>query len=117
MGEQSSDAGDGHVPHSRSESNRSNARESLLDSEVFNQRIGLRLFALYSVFYGGFVFVNAFAADWSDWEPIEGLNLAVLWGFALILLALLLAMIYGAVCRTDTSNTGTQGTIESETEA
>lgn len=64
-----------------------------------NSRLGLVLFAVYSLFYASFVLVNAFAAKVSDWVPFGGLNLAVLWGFALIGLAFVLAVIYGWLCR------------------
>lgn len=70
-------------------------------SQVANSRLGLRLFWFYSVFYFGFVLVNAFAASWVEWVVFPGMNLAVLWGFALIGLAFLLAAIYGLSCKTD----------------
>jgi len=60
--------------------------------------LGLRLFAIYTVFYASFVLVNAFAPEWSEVEIIGGLNLALLWGFALIGAAFVLAMIYGILC-------------------
>ncbi len=66
-----------------------------------NARIGILLFCVYSLFYLGFVLVNAFAPDLADWKPVAGLNLAIIWGFSLIALALILALIYGAVCSTD----------------
>lgn len=58
-------------------------------------RLGLTLFLLYAIFYFGFVLVNAFAVPWVDWKPFAGLNLAIVWGFALIGLACILALIYG----------------------
>ena len=73
-------------------------------SQVANSRLGLRLFWFYSVFYFGFVLVNAFAASWVEWVVFPGINLAVLWGFALIALAFLLAAIYGLSCKSDSDN-------------
>ncbi|QDV27349.1 DUF485 domain-containing protein [Aureliella helgolandensis] len=67
-------------------------------TQDINSRLGIQLFLIYAVFYLGFVLVNAFAASWAEWEPIAGLNLAILWGFSLIALALILALIYGTVC-------------------
>ncbi|MEZ6133681.1 MAG: DUF485 domain-containing protein [Pirellulaceae bacterium] len=72
-------------------------------SQVANSRLGIRFFLLYSVFYFGFVFVSAFAAQWSEWMIFPGINLAVAWGFALIGLAVLLSAIYGMSCKSDTS--------------
>jgi uncharacterized membrane protein (DUF485 family) len=63
-------------------------------------RIGMTLFSVYLVLYGGFVLVNAFAADWMEAKPIAGVNLAVLSGFGLIIAALVLALVYGLLCRT-----------------
>ena len=70
-------------------------------SESANSRLGLKLFAIYTAFYAAYVFVNAFAASWSEWTPFGGLNLAVLWGFSLIGLAFVLAMVYGLMCSDD----------------
>ncbi|MEX0819236.1 MAG: DUF485 domain-containing protein [Pirellulaceae bacterium] len=63
-----------------------------------NSRIGLVLFAVYLLLYGGFVFLNAFAADVMSTTPIAGVNLAILYGFGLILAALILALLYGFLC-------------------
>jgi uncharacterized membrane protein (DUF485 family) len=68
----------------------------------------MRLFFIYTPFYLGFVLVNAFATDWVEWVPFAGLNLAILWGFGLIILALVLALVYGFMCHPD--DTGTAGT-------
>jgi uncharacterized membrane protein (DUF485 family) len=62
-----------------------------------NARIGLVLFALYASCYAAFVFVSAFAPDWMDVKPFAGLNLAILSGFGLIVLALVLALVYGVM--------------------
>ncbi|HUG66729.1 MAG TPA: DUF485 domain-containing protein [Pirellulaceae bacterium] len=64
-----------------------------------NSRIGLVLFAVYLLLYGGFVFLNAFAADVMSTTPIAGVNLAILYGFGLIIAALVLALIYGFLCK------------------
>ena len=45
-----------------------------------NSRNGLILFAVYLLFYGGFVFINAFDPASMERTPIAGLNLAVLYG-------------------------------------
>ena len=59
-----------------------------------NTRLGLILFAIYLAFYGGFVFLSAFAPASMESKPFAGLNLAVIYGFGLIVLALLLAIVY-----------------------
>ena len=67
--------------------------------ETRNARIGLVLFVIYLLLYGGFVFLNAFAADVMEMTPIAGVNLAILYGFGLIIAALILALVYGFLCK------------------
>lgn len=67
----------------------------------FNSRLGLFLFAIYLAFYLGFVLINAFATDMMETIVLAGLNLAIVYGFALIVIALLLAAIYGVLCRAE----------------
>ncbi len=64
-----------------------------------NARIGIVLFAVYLLLYGGFVFLNAFAADLMETTPVAGVNLAILYGFGLIIAALVLALLYGVLCK------------------
>lgn len=77
-------------------------QDAELDSEATsarNARTGLWLFAVYLAVYGGFVGVSAFAPDSMKALMPGGVNLAVAWGFALIVLALVLALVYGWLCR------------------
>ena len=66
-----------------------------------NARIGLVLFAIYLILYGGFVFLNAFAAEMMEITPLAGVNLAILYGFGLILAALVMACIYGWISKSE----------------
>jgi uncharacterized membrane protein (DUF485 family) len=66
-----------------------------------NSRLGLALFAVYLLFYGGFVLLAAFSPDSLAVLPFRGVNLAIWYGFGLIVLALVLALIYGWVCRVE----------------
>jgi uncharacterized membrane protein (DUF485 family) len=66
-----------------------------------NSRIGLGLFVVYSLFYGGFVLLAAFSPDTMERTPLAGVNLAIWYGFGLIIAAIVLALIYGWACRTD----------------
>jgi len=63
--------------------------------QTHNARVGLVLFVIYLILYGGFVFLNAFAAETMEITPLAGVNLAILYGFGLIVVALVLACIYG----------------------
>lgn len=68
-------------------------------AEKSNARLGLQLFAIYLLLYLGFVFLSAFAAGLMERPVIAGLNLAIVYGFALIISALVMALIYGYMCQ------------------
>ena len=67
-------------------------------SYSYKTRLGVRLFLGYGVVYAGFIVVNlvrpALMARIVSW----GLDLAVVYGFGLIGFAILLALIYNALC-------------------
>jgi uncharacterized membrane protein (DUF485 family) len=58
-------------------------------------RTGLFLFLLYLLLYGGFVLLNAFSPATMEVTPWAGVNLAILYGFGLIIAAFVLALVYG----------------------
>jgi uncharacterized membrane protein (DUF485 family) len=64
-----------------------------------NTRIGLILFVLYLLFYGGFMVLNAFWPTVMSMRVFAGVNLAIVYGLALIVVALVLAVLYGWLCR------------------
>ena len=64
-----------------------------------NTRMGIILLVVYVVFYGGFMALSAFRPAAMAQAPFGGANLAVLYGFGLIGLAFVLALVYTAVCR------------------
>jgi uncharacterized membrane protein (DUF485 family) len=64
-----------------------------------NTRLGLMLFAVYLLLYGGFVLLAAFSPSTLKSTPLAGVNLAVWYGFGLIAAAFVLALIYGWACR------------------
>lgn len=64
-----------------------------------NTRMGVILLLVYVVFYGGFMALSAFRPAAMADAPFGGANVAVLYGFALIVLALVLALVYMVVCR------------------
>lgn len=64
-----------------------------------NATRGNILLAVYIVFYAGFVLINTFQPELMDRVPALGVNLAVWYGFFLIILALVLALAYAWLCR------------------
>ncbi|MBN01476.1 MAG: hypothetical protein CMJ77_20365 [Planctomycetaceae bacterium] len=71
-----------------------------------NALIGAILFIIYLALYGGFVILTAFAPSVMEITPLAGVNLAILYGFGLILAALLLAVVYGVLCRNEEETSG-----------
>ena len=70
-----------------------------------NGRLGFVLFGVYLLLYGGFVLLNTFAPQTMEALPFAGVNLAILYGFGLIVAALILALIYGAFCKPEGDET------------
>jgi uncharacterized membrane protein (DUF485 family) len=64
-----------------------------------NRRMGVLLFAVYVVFYAGFMALSAFWPEVMSKPVLRGANLAVVYGFALIFAALALALVYMGICR------------------
>jgi len=70
-----------------------------------NSKYGLLLFAVYLVIYGAYVLTNAFAPSLME-HTIAGVTLAILSGFALIIAAFVLALVYGWLCRSTAEREG-----------
>jgi uncharacterized membrane protein (DUF485 family) len=68
-----------------------------------NSSAGVKLFFVYVLLYGGFMALSAFAPQKMDEIRIGGVNLAIIYGFGLILAALVLALIYMSICRAPAS--------------
>lgn len=67
----------------------------------YKTRLGMRMFLVYCLIYAGFVFVNVF----TEGEAMQvivfmGLNLAVVYGMSLIVIALAMALTYNHLCTT-----------------
>jgi uncharacterized membrane protein (DUF485 family) len=68
-------------------------------ASAYKSRLGLAMFIFYCVFYAGFVLVNV----WTEGKAMQaivlmGLNLAVVYGMGLIVLALVMALVYNHLC-------------------
>lgn len=63
-----------------------------------NARYGLCLFAVYLSFYGCFIALNLAAPKVMAGPALGGMNLAIVFGFALILAAIALALLYMWMC-------------------
>ncbi len=78
-----------------------------------NARIGLVLFTVYLLLYGGFVLLNAFSPETMERPVLAGVNLAIVYGFGLIVAALALALLYGWMCGPDELPASTPNATES----
>jgi hypothetical protein len=65
----------------------------------YKMRLGLWMFLAYSLFYASFVAINLLKPEAMGIIVIWGLNLATVYGFALIIVALIEALVYDAMCR------------------
>ncbi len=64
----------------------------------YKTKLGIRMFVGYCIFYAGFVAINLLSPLAMAKTVFMGLNLATCYGFALIIVALIAALIYNAMC-------------------
>lgn len=67
-------------------------------ASAYKMRLGMRMFVVYAIIYAGFVAINVLSPLSMETIIIFGLNLAVVYGFGLIIIALTLALIYNYLC-------------------
>ncbi|MBB01343.1 MAG: DUF485 domain-containing protein [Rubinisphaera brasiliensis] len=72
-------------------------------SNTQNNRLAFRLFAVYLALYGGFMLINVWKPELMELTPLAGVNLAIWYGFGLIFAAVILAFVYGFMCREATT--------------
>ena len=65
---------------------------------LYKRRLGAWMFLLYALVYAGFVVINLVRPAAMEIVLFGGLNLAVVYGFGLIVFALLLALVYSRAC-------------------
>jgi uncharacterized membrane protein (DUF485 family) len=66
---------------------------------AYKSRLGVQMFAFYTVFYAGFVAINLLSPQTMATIVMAGLNLATVYGMGLIVLALVQALVYNRKCR------------------
>jgi len=64
----------------------------------YKARLGIYLFIVYCIVYAGFVVINTVSPKVMGVIIFAGLNLAAVYGFGLILLAIVMGLIYNAMC-------------------
>ena len=64
----------------------------------YKTRLGAWMFFLYALVYLGFILINIIKPVLMEKQIIFGLNLAVVYGFGLIILSIIMALIYNVLC-------------------
>lgn len=67
-------------------------------SSDWKAKLGIKLFWLYCIIYMGFVGIAVFAPETMKTKVFAGTNLAIIYGLALIVFAIILGLIYNHVC-------------------
>lgn len=65
----------------------------------YKARLGPWIFVVYTVFYAGIVAINLLSPSTMATIVVAGLNLATVYGMALIILTIVQAFIYNVMCR------------------
>lgn len=61
-------------------------------------RLGIRMFIVYTLVYAGFVFIGITWPEIMGLQVISDQNLAIVYGFGLIILAIIMGFIYNYFC-------------------
>ncbi len=81
---------------------------------AYKQKAGLRLFFIYSGIYGVFVLLNTLFPSMMESVIFLGLNLAIVYGIGLILIAIILGLLYNHQCTKMEKRLDTQGSKPQE---
>jgi len=81
-------------------------------AESYKTILGVKMFFFYSIFYVGFIAINVISPAMMGKKVLFGLNLAVVYGFGLIISALILAVIYNNACASKERDLNTKKTGE-----
>ncbi len=61
-------------------------------------KLGVKLFFIYTIIYAGFVLIGLFKPELMGLELMAGQNIAIIYGFGLIVLAIVMGFIYNYAC-------------------
>ncbi len=61
-------------------------------------RLGVLMFTIYAIVYAGFVLINTIAPKVMENIAFAGMNIAITYGLGLIIFAVVLGLIYSALC-------------------
>lgn len=77
----------------------------------YKARLGVYLFLAYCIVYAGFIIVNVMAPKLMGIVLFWGMNLAGVYGFGLIILAIIMGLVYNHMCylKENAMNDGPKG--------
>lgn len=78
-----------HEPAARIETDKAASKKA---------KLGVKMFLFYTLVYAGFVFIGLTKPEWMGLEAIGGINIAIVYGFGLIVLAIVMGFIYNYFC-------------------
>jgi uncharacterized membrane protein (DUF485 family) len=61
-------------------------------------KLGVKMFIAYTIVYSGFVMLGLTKPEWMGIEIIAQQNIAIVYGFGLIVLAIIMGFIYNFFC-------------------
>ena len=68
------------------------------DLIAYKSKVGIKLFFVYALVYVVFVVINTVKPTLMDVKVLFGVNLASIYGFFLIILAIVLGLVYNSIC-------------------
>lgn len=68
------------------------------NASEWKAKLGVKLFFVYAAFYGGFITINTVKPKLMGVTVFAGLNLAIVYGMGLIILAIVMGLIYNYFC-------------------
>jgi uncharacterized membrane protein (DUF485 family) len=74
------------------------AQDEKDNATEWKAKLGIKLFWLYCVVYTGFVALAVFATEKLKIPVLAGVNLAIIYGMALIVFAIILGLLYNHAC-------------------
>ncbi len=74
------------------------AKQEKDNASEWKAKLGIKLFWLYCIIYMGFVGMAVFATETLKTPLLAGANLAIVYGMALIVFAIILGLVYNHVC-------------------
>ncbi len=75
----------------------------------YKAKLGIYMFIIYVIIYSGFIAINVLEPKIMGLILFAGLNLAVVYGFGLIILAVVMGVIYNHLCSKKEDELNVQG--------